>query len=133
MTAPDGLKKAGAALWKTLGQDENTPSGRIALEACRTADRLEELDSIIQGKGVLELMRFRRMDHNGNGSPEDPIVIEVKFDNVLGEARQQQNGLRQLLTTLSAMSRDGEQSKPARQKAASTVDEFTKRRRSRGA
>lgn len=130
MTAPDGLKAAGSALWQALGQDVHTAAGRVALEACRSADRLDELDSVIQGRGVLELMQFRRVDKIGDGSPENPVVIEVKFDNVLGEARQQQNGIRQLLTTLDGMA-GAKPSAPAAAPPASAVDEFTKRRRER--
>lgn len=131
MTVPDGLKAAGSALWQALGQDVNTAAGRIALEACRSADRLDELDSIIQGKGVLELMQFRRVDKIGDGSPDQPVVVEVKFDNALGEARQQQNGIRQLLTTLDGMAGGAKSSAPDAASSVSAVDEFTKRRRER--
>lgn len=133
VAVPDGLKASGAALWESLGHDVNTPAGRIALEACRSADRLDELDSIIQGKGVLELMQFRRVDKIGSGTPDEPVVIEVKFDNALGEARQQQNGIRQLLTTLDGMGAAAKPEKPVEDKPRSAVDEFTKRRRERGA
>ena len=40
------------------------------------------------------------MDRHGEGTPDDPVVIEVKFDNVLSEARQQQNVFKQLLVSL---------------------------------
>ena len=128
MSAPDGLGKRGSALWKSLGFDVDTPNGVMALEAARLADRLDELDSIIHGKGVLELMQFRvphAMDDQGT------VTVEVSFNNVLGEARQQQNVLRQLLVTLAAAS----DAAPAKVAApvASVTDEFTKKRRSRGA
>lgn len=128
MSAPDGLGKRGSALWKSLGFDVDTPNGVMALEAARLADRLDELDSIIHGKGVLELMRFRiphAMDDQGT------VTVEVTFNNVLGEARQQQNVLRQMLVTLAAAS----DAVPAKVAApvASVTDEFTKKRRSRGA
>jgi hypothetical protein len=98
----------------------------LALEACRAADRLDELDSIIHGKGVLHLMQFRLKDLF---SPDDErrVSVEVKFDSVLSEARQQQGVLRQMLVSL------GLQSAPASESAApaSTVDEFTQRRERR--
>lgn len=132
MPVPDGLNKRGTALWKSFGFDRDTPNGVLALEAARTADRLDELDSVIQGKGVLELMRFRiphAMDDQGT------VTVEVKFDSVLGESRQQQSVLRQMIVTLTAAAEvaKSEKAKPEPKKKASTVDEFTKRRRSRGA
>lgn len=134
MSVPAGLNRSGSALWKSLGHTSTTTAaGRVALEACRTADRLDELDSIIQGKGVLQLMRFRQMLGSGDGSDGHPVNIEVKFDNVLGEARQQQNGLRQLLISLANMDKGEKPAKPSTTAAASTVDEFTTRRRARGA
>lgn len=131
MPAPDGLGKRGSALWKSLGFAEDTPNGVLALEAARLADRLDELDSVIHGKGVLELMKFRVLDAHMDGDDERRLHVEVSFGNVLGEARQQQNVLRQMLVTLAAAS----DAAPAKVAApvASVTDEFTKRRRSRGA
>jgi hypothetical protein len=34
----------GTELWASLGQDEFTPAGVLAVEACRIADRLDRLD-----------------------------------------------------------------------------------------
>lgn len=65
----------------------------LLVEAGRIADRLDDLDRIITGKGVLELLRFRLVDHEGR-------VAEVKFDNVLSEARQQASALRGILAQL---------------------------------
>lgn len=130
MVSPGGLGERGSALWVSLGQVEGTPAGVLALEACRTADRLDELSSIIAGKGVLELMQFRRMDQHGDGSPECPVVIEVKFDNVLGEARQQQNALRQMLVSLG-LKAESSSVAPAGRVPSSAVDEFTRRRTKR--
>lgn len=55
----------------------------LLLEAARLADRLDDLDDVIDGKGVLDLLRFRLSDDEGK-------VAEVKFDSVMSEARQQQ-------------------------------------------
>lgn len=63
------------------------------------ADRLDELDRIIQGKGVLRLMRFR-LEDVFEDADEKRTVVEVKFNSVLAEARQQQNVLKQLLVAL---------------------------------
>jgi hypothetical protein len=86
----------------------------LALEAARTADRLDELDNIIQGKGVLDLMQFRLDFPSDEG---EPFTVEVKFNAVLAEARQQGAALAGLLTKLSQI--DG---KPA---AASKPNEPT--------
>ena len=130
MASPDGLGKRGKALWESLGFDADTANGVLALEAARAADRLDELDSVIQGKGVLELMQFRvphAVDDQG------AVTVEVKFDNVLGEARQQQNVLRQLLVTLASVADSPAKAAAPAVPVASVTDEFTKRRRSRGA
>lgn len=81
-----GLGERGLEIWKALKTGEIARDA-LVLEAARTADRLNELDNIIQGKGVLELMQFRSVLQE---SDEDTRVIEVKFQNVFSEARQQQ-------------------------------------------
>ena len=126
MASPDGLADRGLALWKSLGCEEGTPEGVLALEACRTADRLDELDRVIAGKGVLSLMRFRRVVDG-----DEPVVV-VKFDSALGEARQQQNALRQMLITLG-VGVPVAKGEPQVAAKASAVDEFTKRRQERKA
>ena len=62
-------------------------------EACRAVDRLADLDEVIAGKGVLDLLRFRLSDQEGR-------VAEVKFDAVLSEARQQQTNLASLMKAI---------------------------------
>jgi len=115
------------ALWESLGCEEGTPEGVLALEACRAADRLDELDRVIAGKGVLNLMRFR-----GVVDGDEPVVV-VKFDGVLGEARQQQNALRQMLITLGVGAPVAKGEATPVSPKASAVDEFTKRRQERKA
>lgn len=65
----------------------------LLVEAARIADRLDDMDQIIAGKGVLNLLRFRLVDDEGR-------VAEVKFDGVLAEARQQANVLKGLLAQI---------------------------------
>lgn len=67
----------------------------LIVEAARIADRLDDLDEVIAGKGVLQLLRFRLVDNEGR-------VAEVKFDGVLAEARQQANALKGILAQLGA-------------------------------
>ena len=130
MTAvPDGLGAGGAALWAALGRTAGQPDGVLALEACRAVDRLEELDRVIHGQGVLELMRFR-VPHACAEDDTGAVTVEVKFDSVLAEARQQQNVLRQILVTLASMG-EPECVKPVEVK--SPLDELNARRAARGA
>ena len=82
---PIGLGERGLALFEELSTGSVAHDSQV-LEAARIADRLDELDNIIQGKGVLELMQFRLDFPEGDG---EPFTVEVKFQNVLAEARQQ--------------------------------------------
>lgn len=120
---------AGSELVSALSDGADEARHALAVEAGRIVDRLDELDRIIAGKGVLELMRFR-LHESWDEDDEDSrkVLVEVKFDNVLGEARQQANVLRQMLVTLGL----GEASeKPVER--SSVLDELAKRRSARGA
>lgn len=96
---PAGLGERGAALYASLTTKSTIERSALALEAARTVDRLDELDNIIQGKGVLNLMQFRVLDkeiHEGVMS----IEVNVQFQSVLAEARQQATALSGLLKAL---------------------------------
>ena len=99
--APKGLGPRGRRLWRQVHAEASLDAGQVVIleEACRMADRLDELDSIIQGKGVLRLMQFRLQDVFEDDD-ERRTVVEVKFNSVLAEARQSQNVLKQLLVSL---------------------------------
>lgn len=132
---PPGLGERGSSLFRALIKGV-TDYGRYALlvEAARMADRLDELDNIIQGKGVLNLMQFRVLDKEINPDHEElNINVEVKFQNVLTEARQQQNTFRQMITDLSRGGEAKPDEAPARSAAAETTvdDELEARRRAR--
>lgn len=95
MTDSDDFGPRGTAFWSLI-TDSNTldPSQTELLrEACRCADRLEGLNDIISGRGVLELLRFRGMDDDGK-------VVSLTVDGVMSEARQQQTVFKQLLAAL---------------------------------
>lgn len=93
---PAGLHARGGRLWDEISEAHDLdPVQRVTLEeCCRSADRLDELDSVIQGNGVLELMRFRLREL------DDEQSVTISFDNALGEARQQQTVFKQLLVSL---------------------------------
>lgn len=95
-----GLGERGQEIWDSL-ESTDPVRNALALELARTADRLDELDNIIQGKGVLELMQFRVDDLKLNDEVET-VVINVKFQSVLSEARQQQVAMTQIVQKLAA-------------------------------
>lgn len=101
LDTPDGLGTRGTRLWGQVTEANDLDPGQQAMleEACRSADRLDELDSIIAGKGVLRLMRFRvgEVFERPDG---DHLTVEVTFNSVLSEARQQQTVFKQLLAAL---------------------------------
>lgn len=132
-TAPAGLHDRGRQLWADLGQALNTPSGQLALEACRLADRLDELDSVIAGKGVLNLLAFRLHLSEMDGFPD--LNVTVGFQSVLAEARQQQVTFKTLLAEIAAMTKTaGTASGPShapKAGASSPLDELTRRRQAK--
>lgn len=99
MDVPAGLGERGLALWQSMS-GKDVVRNALVLEAARLADRLDELDNIIQGKGVLNLMQFRlhldEIDDDGDRN----INVEVKFAAPLAEARQQAIALSTILTKL---------------------------------
>lgn len=112
---PDGLKERGSRIWAAVVGEVDVAGREILLEACRTADRLDELDRIVHGDGVLELMRFRTNDLGDE--------VTVSFDNVLSEARQQQVVFQRLVQSLKLSDQ------PA--KEVDFLDELASRRESK--
>lgn len=92
----------------------------LLLEAARTVDRLHDLDDIVAGKGVLNLLRFRLMDDDGR-------VAEVKFDSVLAEVRQQQTALTTMVRAIVP-----NLAPAAQEKARDPLDDLAARRAARG-
>lgn len=119
------LGPAGAELFEHLSSavvKHREATLPLIREACRAVDRLADLDDVIAGKGVLELLRFRLVDREGR-------VAEVKFDGVLAEARQQQNNLSTLMKAILP------NLDPAAgvAKGRDVLDEIAQRRAARGA
>lgn len=100
VSGPVSLGERGSEVWRGLSEGVSDV-GRLALitEAARLADRLDELDSVIQGKGVLNLMQFRVLSHEVMDDDRN-INVEVKFQNVLSEARQQATAFAGLLKAI---------------------------------
>lgn len=99
MDVPAGLGVRGLEIWEALSGNDRVRNA-LALEAARLADRLDELDSVIQGKGVLNLMQFRVLDSTVQEDVQK-VDVEVKFQNVLSEARQQQLAFANILKALA--------------------------------
>ena len=84
---PEVLRERGAALWRDLHESlefdvHETP---VVLEACRTADAIDELAAVIDRDGYMS-----------TGSAGQAIVHPA-----VSELRQQQQNLIRLLTTLN--------------------------------
>lgn len=89
------LGKRGSELRSALlSMKEYNPAESVLVdEACRMADRLEELDGIIHGKGVINLMHLRHM-----GQDESKITMTV--DAVMAECRQLQLAFQRVVASL---------------------------------
>lgn len=99
---PAGLATGGRALWRSIVAEHELDAAQLVqlTEACRMKDRCDELDRIVRGKGVLELMQFRSMLGSGDGSEDSPIKVEIKFDSVIDRANATANAMKQLLAAL---------------------------------
>jgi hypothetical protein len=100
LPTPDGLSSGGTLLWIEVTKAHDLEiTQRVTLEeACRLKDRLDEMASIIEGKGVLKLMHFRL--HESFGDDSRYASVEVKFDDVITRANQTANMMKQLLAAL---------------------------------
>jgi hypothetical protein len=112
---------SGDALRGLLPQVKDPRTSALLVEAARIADRLDDIDAIIAGNGVLDLLRFRLVDDEGR-------VAEVKFDNVMSEARQQAMAFRAILAQLGA-----EKFEAGAKAGGSILDQLAERRAAREA
>lgn len=87
--APAGLRERGAALWVDLHEDRDRgPDERtLIVEACRMADRLDQLHVALSGEPWLLVERG-----------DSPLILVV--DHALGEARRTAMALKQLVGEL---------------------------------
>jgi hypothetical protein len=126
-TAPKSLRPGGKALWVGLAIDA-MPEHLVALltEACRVRDRLDQLDEVIAGKGVLQLMHFRSMVNEFYD--EDPRHIILTVDAVMQHAATQAGVLKNLLAVIPTPA-----SKPAAGTGGGTaLDQLQAKREQRG-
>lgn len=85
------FRARGQRLWDAHREQVEGERGLVMLEeACRIADRLDQLDRIL--KGEVEAWCYIAEARDGD--------LEVRVDGALVEARQQANVLRQILSSL---------------------------------
>lgn len=117
---PTGLRDRGRALWISLGQTVGTPAGELALEACRMADRLEQLDCYLGGRDAwLDLVE--KVEGSGR--------YEIVVDKALDQARQQALAFKQLLADLGVTAVPAAPVEPAK----SPLDQLRERREQKAA
>lgn len=93
---PDGLAERGTALWlDVLAERDLDAAGRVLLaEACRMADRLEQMDRLLRGD--ISTWAVISDEYGAGGKRRVTVVL----DDALGEARQQAATYRQIVATL---------------------------------
>lgn len=102
MSTHPGLGERGAAIYAQFYDANDASRSAVALEAARTADRMDDLDAIIQGRGLLNLLMFRVVDKEITEDYADMnLNVEVKFNSVLSEARQQSVAFSGLIKALA--------------------------------
>ena len=85
----------GVTLWREMNGDAMPPAQRVLLEeACRIADRLDQLDALLSG----DARSWVRLVED-QGDPERQYVV---IDRPLAEARQQATALKQLIAEIRA-------------------------------
>lgn len=116
---PTGLSARGMALWDALSANVDPAGAVLVAEACRIADRLEQLNGLLIGdESAWARVQLPR------GEDDDELVLRV--DGALTEARQQAQVLRQILSQL-----DVGKSVTDAESGGSFLDDLAKRRSGR--
>lgn len=108
----------GARLWQDMDGDKLAPGQRVLLEeACRIADRLDQLDALLRGEAdVWARITLPKGD-------DSELVLRV--DAAMSEARQHATALKQLVAELRAAAVPA---KPAGQQPPSGGEQEQQRR-----
>lgn len=148
---PSSLRERGRALWEKMGLEINTPEGVLGEEACRVADRIDQLFQMMDGgddEAIIREVSFKMEDYFPQEGGD--VHLYLKLTNLQNEMRQQQALLRQLALAAVGLKRylspeaaaeeasleaDSDPAKAGRPKDSdtSTLSEFTQRRRKRSA
>jgi hypothetical protein len=115
---PDGLSSRGARLWlsllaqDSLLEDETNPMREVALQACRTADRLEDIDSeIASAEDRLRLLAEERQQSQAMAR----LISALRLPDEATGKKPQRRQLRgvQKPSSVSSLDRMREQSQGA--------------------
>jgi HJR/Mrr/RecB family endonuclease len=102
MTTPALLQRGRDLLAYLAPEGTDAARYALALEAARMADRLEELDKVIQGQGFTDLFQLETVNEYVTAEEIAKVEVTVKINGVIAEARQQANAFSALLKTLGA-------------------------------
>lgn len=104
--SPPRFGPRGERLWSAHRSQVKGERGLVMLdEACRIADRLDQLHALLKGETRLWCRLVELVEGGG--------VFDVRIDAALIEARQQANVLRQILTSLPIEGGDDEEDRDA--------------------
>jgi len=95
LRVPHGLDLKGAKLWKDITSAHALGPAELVIleEACRIADRLDGLNTVLTGEAE-NWLDLRNMKGRGDE------IVEIVIDAALTEARQQANVFKQLVAAL---------------------------------
>lgn len=150
---PRRLRERGQALWKKLDLEINTPEGVLGEEACRIADRIDQIFDLMDGgddEAIIREITVKIKDYFPAATEDGDVHIHVRLTDLQGELRQQQALLRQLTLAAVGLKKfvspdadagkaaaepDADPAKPGRPSAenATTLSEFSQRRQQRDA
>lgn len=126
----NALKPRGQELYDHLAPEgTDTARKNLALEAARMADRLEDLDKVIHGKGFQDLFQLDVVDDYRKAEGVANVEVVVKINSVISESRQLAAAFSGILKTLGA---EGEaQAKPQPQTGTDVIAQKRKEREAR--
>ena len=117
MIVPPGLGETGSAIYLSKAAGVSDPAALALIkEAARCADRLDDLDEVIQGKGVLDLLMARVLHDDIHKNGDHHMHIKLSFGSTIAEARQQQLRLTTLLNAVSLIAPAATPALPAEEK-----------------
>lgn len=96
---PETLGERGRAVYDAMFDPNASATRQVLLfEICRSADRMEKMDRILRGDTLNWAHLTRDESIEFEQGEADEIRLVVKIDSLVGEARQQQQGYRLLIS-----------------------------------
>ena len=117
--APE-LGKRGGQLWTEMTTDASWGPAELVLleEACRLADRMDRLDSLLSGD--IDTWLRLRVDDSG-------VDVSVQVDSALSEARQHAVAFKAILAELRQGQKAGRGASPAGEKVRAGVTDLSRK------